>query len=789
MKKFFTLSILALLCCSTGTWAEGELNGVFSVSSTKKVLFSKGNLQYVDENYQFAEHQYDYFGGNQYSNHVDMFANNGYSSPDGDTAWRILSQSEWSYLYTERSVTNTLSEGARYSKATIGGTYKGVIVFPDSYTHPNGTGFAGNCNNAAENYASTVSLEGWALMEAAGCVFLPAAGYKNDNIRKVDDASVYDSSTANDDRSRCTPGFYSNEIKLDDRSYNTTCVPVRLVKDVAIITTAPVVIQELTYTGSAQTLITAGEASGGTMYYSLDGSSWGTSLPTGINWGTYTVYYKVVGDASHADNPGGILTAIIGKAPSYGTTVGPWTFDDVRTGWTGYSGAGTSFYFNGLNDTKWSGNTYRYNDTDGCGYAYLGSTTINSKYAVFSTYTHTENVPSYTRKVLAWSYQLASWSSWFVQTTALYAADNLAYLKILPVDFTEDYTDGSGSAYHLVHLTQETAWGAETSEQTGWFGFDNRSGSTAADKTSALLLTQVIGDNTGVSNYVHNWGSFKHVSSSWTTYYYKHITFNANGGSGNMAQQTVENSSTLTANTFTRAGYSFAGWATTENGDVVYADGAEITATSEDKGLVTLYAKWTANTKSYTVPSSGIGTFSDTYNFTVPDGLTAYYCKTYDKKKGTISVVAINGPVPANTGVLLKGTPNETYTLTGTNNEAATVTDNALVAVTEATHVEPIDDDYTNFMLKSGTFITIANSEESVKMPANKAYLQILTSQIDPDPASARAIRLSWGGVTSIHNSQLIIHNYALPAKRIVKGKLIIEKNGQMFNANGQLIK
>ena len=76
-------------------------------------------------------------------------------------------------------------------------------------------------------------------------------------------------------------------------------------KPMATITTAPTPVTGLTYTGNAQTLINTGTASGGTMQYSLDGSSWSTSLPTGINWGTYTVYYKVVGDASHADNPGG----------------------------------------------------------------------------------------------------------------------------------------------------------------------------------------------------------------------------------------------------------------------------------------------------------------------------------------------------------------------------------------------------------------------------------------------------------------------------------------------------
>jgi hypothetical protein len=149
-------------------------------------------------------------------------------------------------------------------------------------------------------------------------------------------------------------------------------------------------------------------------------------------------------------------------------------------------------------------------------------------------------------------------------------------------------------------------------------------------------------------------------------------------------------------------------------------------------------------TKAYTVPSSGIGTFSAKAKFAVPDGLTAHYCKTYDAGKGTISVVAIEGAVPANTGVLLKGTPGETYTLTGTNDDAGTVEDNALVAVTEATHVDPTSGLYTNFMMKSGKFIRIGESDESVKMSANKAYLQILTSALPSDPTQARDIVLSW---------------------------------------------
>ena len=369
----------------------------------------------------------------------------------------------------------------------------------------------------------------------------------------------------------------------------------------ATFTTRPTVIQGLTYTGSAQTLITAGEASGGTIYYSLDNENWSTSLPTGTNMGWYTVSYYIAADANHTNTAAETISAIIGKAEGlYELGEGPWTFSEVRTG---YGGAGTYMSFNGLDDSRWNGKTYRYNDDEGCGYAYLGTTTANSKYAVYSVYTHTENVPSYTRRVMTWNYKLLSWSSSNLsQTTALYAADNLVYLKALPVDFTETYTDKSGSAYHLAHLTQQAVGYTELTGLTGWFGFDNRNGSTAADKTSALLLTQVIGDNIG-NNYVHNYGGFKDAGSTWTTYYYKHITFNANGGTGSMAVQEIENSGKLTPNAFTRAGYSFAGWATSENGDVEYADGAAITATESSKGPLTLYAKWTANI--YNITHSG----------------------------------------------------------------------------------------------------------------------------------------------------------------------------------------
>ncbi len=54
---------------------EGALSGVFSVSQTRKVRFSKGNLQYLtaSRTWQFAAHQYDTVGSNIANAAIDQF--------------------------------------------------------------------------------------------------------------------------------------------------------------------------------------------------------------------------------------------------------------------------------------------------------------------------------------------------------------------------------------------------------------------------------------------------------------------------------------------------------------------------------------------------------------------------------------------------------------------------------------------------------------------------------------------------------------------------------------------
>ena len=75
--------------------------------------------------------------------------------------------------------------------------------------------------------------------------------------------------------------------------------------------TAPKAKSGLVYNGSAQELITAGSSTAGEMQYSLDGNNYSTAIPKGTDAKTYTVYYRVKGDANHSDIAPATLTVAI----------------------------------------------------------------------------------------------------------------------------------------------------------------------------------------------------------------------------------------------------------------------------------------------------------------------------------------------------------------------------------------------------------------------------------------------------------------------------------------------
>ena len=90
-----------------------------------------------------------------------------------------------------------------------------------------------------------------------------------------------------------------------NKTYTITKAP-------SVVTVAPQP-QSLIYSGSAQHLVAAGEAVGGTLMYSLDGTTYQAAIPSGVAAGSYTIYYKVQGDANHTDTEALNLSVTIGK--------------------------------------------------------------------------------------------------------------------------------------------------------------------------------------------------------------------------------------------------------------------------------------------------------------------------------------------------------------------------------------------------------------------------------------------------------------------------------------------
>ena len=170
-----------------------------------------------------------------------------------NSGWRTLTIEEWGWLigspYSSPPAPGTQCRtssavngvaNARFAKAYLdtnsdgNGDIHGVILFPDNYTHPDGvadpTGINKDDNTSWD--ANTYNAADWGKMEAAGCVFLPAAAYRN--VTTVHTSTYYWSSSPDTSNAHAALYFFFNNFNLntaggDVRYYGCS---VRLVQDV-----------------------------------------------------------------------------------------------------------------------------------------------------------------------------------------------------------------------------------------------------------------------------------------------------------------------------------------------------------------------------------------------------------------------------------------------------------------------------------------------------------------------------------------------------------------------------
>lgn len=136
-------------------------------------------------------------------------------------------------------------------------------------------------------------------------------------------------------------------------------ITVKMTKVLPSVTyTAPTIVSStLTYNGSGMALVSAGSATGGTIYYRYDytpntgsasSSEWSTTVPAPTNAGTYTVYYKVEAAEGYT---GGVESTSLGSkvinkangwvtlSPSSGTGFVPFSSPDYTVNVNSHGGS------------------------------------------------------------------------------------------------------------------------------------------------------------------------------------------------------------------------------------------------------------------------------------------------------------------------------------------------------------------------------------------------------------------------------------------------------------------
>lgn len=256
---------------------EGSLSHEFSVSASKKVHFSKGNLYFkrtssgasdwspyfYDEQYQYnslstgssrtataddteidlftwgydATNSIDPDGKEYVSGHdtdgesFDSTEDWGTQIGDGNT-WRTLTKDEWCFLFAYDPKTYSfIMASPRYNLYKTGVTVCGkancLVIAPDGWnltTHPLQSSYG---TEYSEGNPMT-----WEQAEAKGLVCLPAAGARDGSgVYYVGDYGIYWSSTAHGSNIACSLYFNSYDFLPDHNDYREFGFSVRLITE------------------------------------------------------------------------------------------------------------------------------------------------------------------------------------------------------------------------------------------------------------------------------------------------------------------------------------------------------------------------------------------------------------------------------------------------------------------------------------------------------------------------------------------------------------------------------
>ena len=277
-----------------------------------------------------------------------------------------------------------------------------------------------------------------------------------------------------------------------------------ITKAKAVVTTAPTA-NTLTYTGNPQALVTAGEAEGGTLVYSLEkGGNYDVVIPTGTNAGSYTVFYYVKGDANHSDTDPVQVEVTIKKADPDVTVP-----DNL-----------TATYGNTLNDVTLP-DDWSWNDPDTTSVGNVGSNTFSATYTPSDTTNYNTVTKNLAVTVSAKGITGAEITLGDVLTyTGQQQTQQIASVTMDGLDVTYTVTGNAGTdagAYTLTVTGTGNYTGTATKEWTiakaNYNGTTDVSGTVLANWPDKVTLPDIpAGASYGAASYDGSDGAVKDLS-------------------------------------------------------------------------------------------------------------------------------------------------------------------------------------------------------------------------------------------------------------------------------------
>ena len=203
-------------------------------------------------------------------------------------------------------------------------------------------------------------------------------------------------------------------------------------------------------------------------------------------------------------------------------------------------------------------------------------------------------------------------------------------------------------------------------------------------------------------------------------------------------------------------------------------------AASIDGGAGYAFTLSSVESLPVSIGTSGYATFYSPVAVTLPTGLEAYYVS--EKNESSAKMEAISNVIPANTGVVLKGTAGETYTLTIGGN--ANAVSNLLEGTVADTYVAK--DAYVLAQPEDNTvgFYLAEKNQDSGAAFLNNGFKAYLPAEA---ASSVRFISFDFGTETAIESVESVENNavvYDLAGRRvqgaqkgifIVNGKKVIK--------------